>query len=313
MKNHLLRYSTLVAAFLCWHFSLAQNLVPNPSFEDSIMCPSGQDQIYNTESWYSPTWGTPDYFDECGTGNGAVPQNAFGWQYARTGEAYAGGHVSNFTGTNVREYIQAQLISPLETNSHYEVSFWVTHADSSQRACDNIGAYLSSTAISSSDAVNLPYTPQVVSEEGAPITDQLDWVRIVDTIVASGGENYITIGVFTDDASTNWIFVGGGWEAVAHYYFDDVSVIKVGTAGTDNTVSEIGIQVSYLSENLISIRSIQPISNVQLLSASGKLVYTVVNPDEDKLLVDMSLFPKGTYFLHVHTASESKKQLIINP
>ncbi|MBN4077684.1 T9SS type A sorting domain-containing protein [bacterium AH-315-C20] len=289
------------------------NLIPNPSFEDSVMCPSGQDQIYNCQDWYSPTFGSSDYFDECGTGAGGVPQNGFGWQYARTGEGYAGGHASTFTGTNVREYIQAQLISPLETNSHYEVSFWVSLADSSQRACDNIGAYLSSTAISSSDVINLPYTPQVVSEEGAPITNQLDWVRIVDTIVASGGENYITIGIFTDDASTNWVFVSGGWEDEPHYYYDDVSVIKVGTAGTASTSSDTGIQVSYLNERLISIRSIQPISNIRLLSATGKLVYAIANPDEDKLIVNLSLFPKGTYFLHVNTLSESKKQLIINP
>ncbi|MBN4077649.1 T9SS type A sorting domain-containing protein [bacterium AH-315-C20] len=310
----LLKISIFLIVLAVPVFGVGQvNLVPNPSFEDSIMCPGGQDQLYNCQDWYSPTWGTPDYFDECGTGNGAVPQTAFGWQYARSGEAYAGGHASDFAGSNVREYIQAQLISPLEINSHYEVSFWVTLADSSQRGCDNIGAYLSNTAISSSDSKNLPYTPQVVSEEGLPITDKLEWIRVVDTIVAGGSENYITIGIFTDDASTNWTFLGGGWNSTAHYYFDDVSVIKVGTAGIDNTNSDVGIQVGYLSENLISIRSIQAISNIQVFSATGKLVYTIGNPDEDELLVNLSLFPKGTYFLHVHTLLESKKQLIINP
>ncbi|MBN4077670.1 hypothetical protein JYT25_00815 [bacterium AH-315-C20] len=244
------------------------NLVPNPSFEDSITCPTAQDQIYNTENWYSPTFGSPDYFHECHSASLAgVPQNGFGWQYARTGEAYAGGHASAFTGTDVREYIQAQLISSLEADGLYEVSFYVSHTDSSVRACDNIGAYLSEDPVSATDAKNLPFVPQVVSPVGVPITDKVGWVQIADTIVADGTEAYITIGIFTDDASTNWTLVAGGWEQAAHYYIDDVSVTKIGTLSADN-----------MAQDQIKIYFVQATRSIRIKASSGVLDYALYSP-----------------------------------
>jgi hypothetical protein len=294
-------------------FGLGQtNLVPNPSFEDFISCPTAQDQIDNCQDWYSPTTGSPDYFNECGSGAGGVPQNGFGWQYARTGTGYAGGEVGSFSGSNTREYIQTQLISTLEAGSHYEVSFWVSLGDSSLKACDHIGAYLSETAISLSDATNLPYVPQVVSQDGIMISDNSDWIEIVDTIVANGGENYITIGVFADDAEVNWIPVSGGWSAAPHYYYDDVSVNKVGTVGIENMISS-GIDMLLQNDGLVLVKSTSTITNLELISATGAVVYALTNPSDNTKTLNLSEFQSGTYFLFVRNEFEHKKYLINNP
>ena len=217
----------LLLLTLFFKYSFTQNLVINPSFEDTLCCPVGLDDLNCVGTWTNPTRATPGYFNSCSVWQAGVPQNDVGLQFARTGSAYAGGHTSDFTSTDYREYIQGKFISPLEEGKHYEVSFYVSLADSSTKACDNIGAYLHANAFSVSNNLNLPFTPQVVSPSNQPITDVMGWTQVVDTIIATGGEQYITIGVFTNNTSTNWVNVLGGWMSEPFYYIDDVSVIKI--------------------------------------------------------------------------------------
>ncbi|MEI2759976.1 MAG: hypothetical protein V9G42_11160 [Bacteroidia bacterium] len=68
----------------------AQNLVLNPSFEDTIACTGTYAMPCNY--WYWATYGSPDYFSEQPDINCVVPapQSTIGFQYARTGIAYVG-------------------------------------------------------------------------------------------------------------------------------------------------------------------------------------------------------------------------------
>lgn len=115
-----------------------QNLVPNPSFENLVSCPTSFGELSVAVSWGSPTWGTPDYFHVCnGSGNFVgIPIHYLGTQYARTGNAYAGFSAIEI-GYNYREYIQAQLPNPLQTGIKYYVKFYVSLADSSKYATDD--------------------------------------------------------------------------------------------------------------------------------------------------------------------------------
>lgn len=78
----LLRLSTLIFLFsVCGY---AQNLVPNPSFEDTLQCPNGD--FNNIKFWINPTSATPDIFNSCSTdGFTGVPVNYFGNQSASMG------------------------------------------------------------------------------------------------------------------------------------------------------------------------------------------------------------------------------------
>ena len=66
----------------------AQNLVPNWSFEDTTQCPNSGGQINFAAPWYNPNTASPDYFNQCGT-IGFQFLNVWGYQIARTGQAYA--------------------------------------------------------------------------------------------------------------------------------------------------------------------------------------------------------------------------------
>ena len=288
-----------------------QNLVPNPSFEDTVNCPIGLGDL-SVVDWTNPTTASPDHFHACNMGNVGVPQNGFGWQNARTGIAYCGFLTSDFSANEYREYIQCQLDSVLLVGELYEVSFYVSRTDSSTKACDNIGAYLSSTAIAASHNQNLPFMPQVVSPTNDPITEANSWIQIIDTIIAVGGEQFLTIGVFSDNANTNWVNVNGGWEDEAHYFVDDVSVIRV----FPNSINELQkVKFSIYpnpSKDIFNITSNMIVDEYSIFSSIGQLI----EHRKQKVTsfnLNLSKFAPDVYFIYLKTKNSIiVKKLVIN-
>src|ERR1700740_3594612 len=101
------------------------NLVPNPSFEDTVGCPQGQDEIDKSIGWSSYRY-TPNYFNSCDQSNYiSVPDNFAGYQFAASGNAYSG-FVAYLSHTlvgvnNFREFIGHSLFSPLSIGTKYFV------------------------------------------------------------------------------------------------------------------------------------------------------------------------------------------------
>jgi hypothetical protein len=62
----------------CWNPTAAQNLVPNPSLEDTTGCPDGPDQLYKTRFWSWACYGSVDYYHACGSNGYSVPVNVGG-------------------------------------------------------------------------------------------------------------------------------------------------------------------------------------------------------------------------------------------
>ena len=120
----------------------AQNLVPNPSFEDFLFCPDQLSQLPIADFWDIPTVGTADLLNVC-SGNGqpsGVPTNAFGNQVPNTGQGYGGlyGYIQTI---HYREYMQVQLTEPMVAGSCYSVSMLVSLGDNSGFACNNMGIH----------------------------------------------------------------------------------------------------------------------------------------------------------------------------
>ena len=216
--------------------SFAQiNLVPNSSFEaHDTFCNTGI--IILTPPWQNPSGGSPNYFNSCTTlqPGFSVPQNKFGFQYAHSGTGYAlfGAFVNSSSYPNYREYIQVKLIDSLEVNKKYFVKFYVSLADSSNYAINRVGLYFSDTAINKSIYDYSPFnvTPQIENPQGNFISDKINWTLISGIYTAYGGEHYITIGNFYDDANTDTIYLPDGSITQfkeAGFYIDDVSVTLI--------------------------------------------------------------------------------------
>ncbi|MDO9187033.1 MAG: hypothetical protein Q7W13_13545 [Bacteroidia bacterium] len=90
MKKLLLFFLFIFSFIFCKvHHTYAQtNLVPNPSFEQYSSCPSTECGISLATGWYSAGY-TPDYFNGCASWPFGAPQNAAGYQYPASGNAYA--------------------------------------------------------------------------------------------------------------------------------------------------------------------------------------------------------------------------------
>ena len=81
----------IVAVLAMYGGAHAQQLVPNPGFEELLQCPDFQSQLDRTAHWFDPSaGGTPDYFHACGAPLYSVPDNAAGVQDPVSGQAYAG-------------------------------------------------------------------------------------------------------------------------------------------------------------------------------------------------------------------------------
>jgi hypothetical protein len=132
---------------------------------------------------------------------------------------------------NGREYAQVQLISPLQADTCYLLRFQVAipnYFDNYQ--VTNFDAYFSPTAISSSSSYSLlPYAPQFSFTDPAGIGDTTGWYAIQGIIQAQGGEDFLTIGNFHDDASTTRIVFDNSATnpGYAYYLVDSVSLVKV--------------------------------------------------------------------------------------
>ena len=220
------------------------NLVPNYSFESYSVCCS----VGNSGADY---WGGAtikaniqySYSNVCCTNvNGGVPSNCFGesWQYARTGNGYISIGTSANNGSSLRNYAQTKLINTLKANKCYYIEFWVSLFNNSTFANNNISLLIGDTAIQTYNNKYAPANPQIQLYENPCISDTLNWVQVAGVYTAHGGEQYITIGNFKDDAHTDTLRIGGNY--ISAYYIDDVSVIPLDSmqlkadAGRDTTI-----------------------------------------------------------------------------
>lgn len=201
-------------------FVLAQqNIVLNGDFEQFSDCPQTVSypaqnikEIEKCIGWKAPTFGTSDYFNSC-TANSSVstPNNSLGIQPPFNGSGYVGGYFSSYTGGGGDgyngimwwEYIQGQLLQPLETGKTYKFSMEVSLAELSDLMITEMGIYFSDDPISSPNTAALTVSPQIVFYEPNYFRDTLNWVHLETYYMAAGGEQYLTIGNFRDNVSTD--------------------------------------------------------------------------------------------------------------
>jgi len=215
---------TTVCAGILSFCAFAQNLVPNSNFETFASCPAALEQTNKAAAWYSPTLDSSDYFNACASaGVVGVPVNALGFQNAHSGSAYAGISCFGAIPGNRRAYIQVQLTDSLVAQRSYCISFYVSLANTSGFALTELGAFLSSAQVGSLTQAPLPFTPQISSPAHVYLRDTLNWMLISGNYTAQGGEKYITLGNFRDDASSDTLRLNA-LSAVSYYYIDDVSV-----------------------------------------------------------------------------------------
>jgi len=232
------------------------NLVPNYSFEDSVVCPNATNQAPLPSPWYlaQKTSVQNLFLHTCSTiPNNSVPYNGgnAGYQYPRTGQGYVWSDLFfEFFFVNGRTYLQTKLITVLQTGKCYYGEFWVSLVNNSKFAINNIAMLLTDTSVKVNDGYPMgigliPANPQVFNYGNSVIQDTLNWVKISGVFVAQGGEEYITIGNFKDDINTTKLIVYTASDGInkSSYAIDDIYLIPLDSmflqadAGEDRTIT----------------------------------------------------------------------------
>jgi hypothetical protein len=230
---HIRRVILILLVLSGCQVATAQNLVPNSGFEEFDDCPDLPGQIGEAIGWFNVGGGC-DYYNVCGSNGFSIPVNYSGGGYARTGDAYAQISVYAVPIINGREFAGVELTESLQANVNYRIEFYLSMMDSLNYAVRNVGAHLSAQPHPQNLMMLLSLEPQVSYNEDAFLDDKIGWMLISGTFTAQGGERYLAIGNFDDDANTDTISVPNGgnpngnppgyWDA-AGYFIDDVSVV----------------------------------------------------------------------------------------
>lgn len=315
------------AGFTC----SAQNLVPNPSFEEYTVCPN--DLYMLPTDWYTCS-GDPDYFNACDTigyMDFSVPQNSFGYQVAADGNAYCGFYSlcnpSYPAPYPYKEYLGCHLVSPLIIGEKYFVSFRINFADHPgiYMATNNIGLLFSTISYRDYQPYDslwgIPTNNFAHVFDTTIITDSQNWTVIKGTIIADSAYQYLLIGNFFDmDHIDTILYHNPIWlNQIAYYFLDMVCV------STDSLTCNSPVEIQELNYNnevtvypdpvrsLLHI-SVENIKNyyLKVFDPRGALII-----QSDKLKnnidIDISKYPKGIYFIQILSSNKIfTKKFIIN-
>jgi hypothetical protein len=278
MKARFILFAILLPSLLTGQV----NLIPNPSFEDTLHC-SSDTSVIKTKRWYRPSaCGTPDFYYPSQVNwsysahfpqswGGGDYMNNRGYQAPRTGIAYAGFGVSMGA-----ELMAVGLMDSMLPGKTYIISFYTSLAELSVSGLDQINVCFmqdSVTDFNPGTCWSFLGTLEVDAgnQAGNIITDTLSWVLVQDTFIAEGGERYMIIGNI-DTAATQYSTVQIG----SYYYFDDFDLHCIDcTSDTSEPPSfqEISLAPTLTSGAITISGNFPEGTRFEIFNALGQRVY----------------------------------------
>ncbi len=309
MKNYLLTCFVIISTTF---IGKAQNLVQNGDFEQHSSCPSNYSQINFATSWINPcsppygytgtASGSSDYYNACATTFSCdVPVNNMGYQPAKSGNGYAG--ILLYYTIDFREYVEVSLSNPLVANQCYQLTLYASLSNKSRYAVDSLGVYFSDTLISGLHSHEpLPYTPQLQLHPGF-ISDTLNWMFISTTFTATGGENYMIIGNFNNDANTNLLQVVQSMDVQSYIYIDDVCLVPCGNSCTTGIEEQKDGDITVYPNPVVDILKIKntklKIRKIKIYDVLGKEIFNQTPELTETWNLNIEYFNSGIYFIEI--------------
>lgn len=304
--------------------------MPNPSFEDTVQCPTVKGIVANAANWLN-FGGTPDYYNSCNNYPDtdfyfgcSVPANWTGFQYADSGDAYAGLYNANiYTNGGVdREYIGIKLIDTIQPGVLYFFSFKVAIAykiiDSLlSHTCfsNNIGLKFSTVEYSYSQPA--PYNNYSHFHYSTIITDTTNWLILSGSFLADSLYTYLIIGNFYDNQNTSINCDTLTSFSASYIYLDDFclstdSVTCITNTGIEDINLKVPIKVfPNAARDWITIEG-RNIRFLKINDLHGKLLDEFPLTDSSHS-IKIDHLVAGTYLLSIRTSTEIIfKKLIIH-
>jgi outer membrane protein OmpA-like peptidoglycan-associated protein len=242
--------------------------VPNGNFKQYKKCPthySINDILYE---WFSPSKGTPNYFNECGRNGYGAPNNFAGGTSSHSGKGYVGSFLAganllykrNLSKTqpgeyNSREILEVKLKQPLVENKKYCVKLYVKLSSWSNFKIDQIDLYFSERKRKFRNIHQYDFTPQV-RFKNCNFNKSSNWTLLCTIFQPESNHRYMLLGNFKKTTKLNIERfeisepnkkLGGGF-----YYFDDISVTPISDKSNCNCSSDSMKQVANKVEQISS-------------------------------------------------------------
>ena len=314
-------WTSVILICTCTLRVYTQNIVPNPSFELFSNCPKVPGEITKCMFWENVNNSTCEYFNSCDIDEVVgVPVNIGGYsfQYAHTGNAYAGILASQILFGTIREYLYVKLTDSLKMNESYYFSFYISRSNASKYYVSTMGVYFSSKDTFSSSGYLLTVEP--IIESNFPLQDTLNWMKISGSLTAKGGEQYLVIGNFKDDSHCGLVNTNIGIGDDAYYYIDDVCV---STSATECGVG-VGIEdVKYSTPINVFPNPANEFVNInyrvhsalryELYNSMGQLVDKRTLNTSGTDAIDVQHLSNGIYFLNVYSKGDvvSRNKIVV--
>ncbi len=277
----------------------SQNLVPNPSFEDTIACPLFYGDVNSSIGWESYRE-SPDYFNSCNLSGLGVPVNARGSQFAFEGNAYMGIATFHPAILNLREFLGINLMQPLTPGLTYYISFYVSLADTFGADCptNNIGIKFSMLPYSTSAPA--PIDNYAVIKNDSILNNKISWTLIKGEFIPSQSFEHIIIGNFFDDSLTlhpPCIYYG-------YYYVDNICVsLDSNDCYLFSDIQELNYNeikiYPTITTDYILIESLEKITSLELINAYGTKFPFTYESSFSLLKINLEGCPSGIYYLKI--------------
>ncbi len=213
---------------------LSDNLIKNPNLEEYTCCPTDAGRIECAKNWTQPlplAGSSSEYLNICGIDSITDQSLLALFQHADFGNGYAG--IRTYIYDNnlpTREYLQGALNEPLIAKQCYHCAFWVKLFNFKNTtpfvAIDALSIYFSDTLPKTPSTLEtaMYFPAQVNNQIGRIITDTTNWTLIFGNFIASGGEQFFTVGTFAQESDINKIYFGSPQEDLSYYFFDNFSL-----------------------------------------------------------------------------------------
>ncbi len=288
--------------------SVAQNLVPNGSFEEYEECPDGLGQVNLILGWDS-ILNSCDYFNVCSEMVG-IPNSSEFYQDAFDGSGFVGLLTYPYPPEIFyREVLGTTLLEPLEIGETYYFSFRINKADKStnQKASNNIGLKF---------LTELPNdTEQLIDNTchwkiDSICYDTVNWNLVQGQITAEQAYLILCIGNFFDNENTLTDGPGTVWDRNAYYLIDDFRLSNDSTFAWSTSIGEdddfsFSIFPTVSGGTPISVKGERSF-RVSIFDTCGRTVFHIYS-FLSEIEIDISNYDNGLYFFLVEGENRKRK------
>ena len=235
------------------------NLVPNPSFEDTIsdncwaqmgIANPTIGPYYFTKNWGTYQFQSPDFYNVCANSStvfaypnpSSIPHHCRGYQFPHFGNSFIGIGLYGLSflpdSTRIEtELAVVQLKQVLKANTCYYGEFYMNFSNINAISINQLGMLFTKTDLTASPFVVDNISPyQIQWDTTTYFTDTLNWVKVSGKFIAQGGEQYLTIGNIRDGAHLKKQFVSTTFTTpcgisnphrIVYAYIDDVALYEL--------------------------------------------------------------------------------------